>query len=314
MMDIVPGTLLAEVSASGAGSISPQSAAPQQEQQFSSNDGGLDAGGFLEPQKPKSRKKIVIFVVLSVIAITAIVVAILFVINFSNVQKLVTPEEVQTSQAYQNEDEDGDGLTTLEEITNGTQVSEADTDGDGMTDGFEVDFGLNPLDSLDAAADEDEDGLNNADEFFYETLVHDPDTDKDGYKDGAEVAAGFNPNGSGQLQKRLTKEDFEGVTANSAVVSIGSSGFDPNFIRVTVGENVTFINNDSASHSITGPEIETGNILPGKSYTLDFSELGTYEFYDLEDENFKGKIVVLEKTENGNSTTPETPQENTENQ
>lgn len=308
MMDIVPGTLLAHVSDEGASHAEPPSSGNLQ--QFSN-------GSENDPGEP-SRNRIILIVASVVITVATLVgVAGLVIYNFDDVQKLFSDDNQSVEQAYQNEDEDGDGLTTLEEITNGTKVAEADTDGDGMTDGFEVSFGLNPLDPLDASADEDEDGLNNADEFFYETLIYNPDTDSDGFKDGAEIAAGYNPNGPGELQKRLTREDFEGITSEAAVVNITSDGFDPDFIRVSAGENVTFINDDSLSHNVTGPEIETGNILPGKSFTIEFSSVGTFDFYDLEDESFKGKVVVLEQDQNPTSNSDEdqeAPQENTESQ
>lgn len=52
------------------------------------------------------------------------------------------------SAAEETLDSDGDGLPdTLEMSQYGTDVNDPDTDGDGMSDGWEVDHGLNPLDS-----------------------------------------------------------------------------------------------------------------------------------------------------------------------
>jgi len=118
-----------------------------------------------------------------------------------------------------NEDSDDDGydfnrndyidqdeqFTNLEEYIAGTDPHNPDTDGDGMTDGWEVHYGLNPLNASDASEDPDHDGVveyptrenrltqityfnfTNLDEFNHFTDPHNPDTDEDGLKDGEEV-------------------------------------------------------------------------------------------------------------------------------
>jgi hypothetical protein len=108
-------------------------------------------------------------------------------------------EKIKT-QIYENQDEDGDGLTTIQEMEAGTKVKEKDTDLDGIPDGWEVNHKLNPLDYTDALADDDEDRLTNLEEYRYETDPANPDTDGDGFKDGEEVRNGFNPKGSGKLK------------------------------------------------------------------------------------------------------------------
>jgi hypothetical protein len=63
-----------------------------------------------------------------------------------------------------------------------------DSDSDGMDDGWEIDFGFDPL--MDDGAkllDVDLDGLDNAGEFANNTLPDNSDTDGDGLNDGDEV-------------------------------------------------------------------------------------------------------------------------------
>ncbi|MEZ4240124.1 MAG: MopE-related protein [Myxococcota bacterium] len=64
-----------------------------------------------------------------------------------------------------------------------------DTDGDGMADGWEAEYGLDPLDAGDAALDPDLDTLTNLVEFQYKTDPFATDSDLDGFDDPTERAA-----------------------------------------------------------------------------------------------------------------------------
>lgn len=63
-------------------------------------------------------------------------------------------------------DSDGDAASDYVEVmVYGTLGDNADSDNDLMFDGYEITFGLNPLDPADAALDGDGDGLTNQEEF-----------------------------------------------------------------------------------------------------------------------------------------------------
>ncbi len=81
-------------------------------------------------------------------------------------------------------DDDGDGEPNWDEYLRRTDPLNRDTDGDGMPDGFEDEYGLDPLDATDADGDLDNDGLSNGEE---EALSSDPtrsSTVEDGISDG----------------------------------------------------------------------------------------------------------------------------------
>jgi hypothetical protein len=89
-------------------------------------------------------------------------------------------------------DADGDGLSLANETLHSTDPGNPDTDGDGMPDGWEVQYGLNPL-ADDANDDADGDGVANLQEYLHHTNPQNQDTDGDGLDDGAEVSGGTNP-------------------------------------------------------------------------------------------------------------------------
>lgn len=94
------------------------------------------------------------------------------------------------------EDPDNDSLINYEEFlgrdwtanTNDwTDPNDPDTDDDEMPDGWEMSYGLNPLNPSDGFEDPDGDSLLNVSEFFAHTSPKNPDTDADFLPDGAEV-------------------------------------------------------------------------------------------------------------------------------
>jgi hypothetical protein len=84
-------------------------------------------------------------------------------------------------------DRDHDLLSDADENLAGTDPDDPDTDGDGMPDGWEVQFGLDPLVN-DVAGDVDVDGLSNLDEYRLGTNPHNGDSDGDNMDDAYEVA------------------------------------------------------------------------------------------------------------------------------
>ncbi len=82
-----------------------------------------------------------------------------------------------------------------------------------MPDGWEVDYGFDPLDASNAGLDSDGDGLSNLGEYQNGTNPLDNDTDDDGFSDGQEVRYGTDP---------LDPDDYPVVS--SSEVSTVTSG------------------------------------------------------------------------------------------
>ncbi len=99
-------------------------------------------------------------------------------------------DEINTYGTNPNlQDSDNDGLSDFEEIFNYfTDPSNNDTDGDGLGDGWEQEFGFNPLvDSGETTLDSDADGLTNMEEYIANTNPNRADTDFDGLNDYQEL-------------------------------------------------------------------------------------------------------------------------------
>ncbi|MEX0569026.1 MAG: hypothetical protein Q6363_007720, partial [Candidatus Njordarchaeota archaeon] len=107
---------------------------------------------------------------------------------------------------------DGDGLTNLDEYSCGTDPKDVDSDDDGMPDGWEVQYGLDPLVD-DSSSDFDGDGLTNLDEYSCGTDPKDVDSDDDGWSDGDEVEYDTDP---------LDPDDFPMLSSPSTTLGTGT--------------------------------------------------------------------------------------------
>ncbi|MEE2730782.1 MAG: M4 family metallopeptidase [Pseudomonadota bacterium] len=83
-------------------------------------------------------------------------------------------EEFQYQGNPRRADSDDDGADDTAERSANTGLDNPDSDGDEMHDGFEIRYGLDPLDGSDAALDSDGDRLTNLDEFRLQLDPTDP--------------------------------------------------------------------------------------------------------------------------------------------
>ena len=73
----------------------------------------------------------------------------------------------------------------------------------------------------------------------------------------------------------------------------------PSLIVIEKGKQVTWVNEDSAFHSITSGYYDTptdlfdsGHLDPFESYTLTFDEIGTYDYFCTLHPWMKGQVIV----------------------
>ena len=73
----------------------------------------------------------------------------------------------------------------------------------------------------------------------------------------------------------------------------------PSVIVIDSGKQVTWVNEDSAFHSVTSgfygeptELFDSGHLDPSESYTLDFDEIGTYDYFCTLHPWMKGQVIV----------------------
>ncbi|MEM8861600.1 MAG: G8 domain-containing protein, partial [Chloroflexota bacterium] len=70
------------------------------------------------------------------------------------------------------------------------------------------------------------------------------------------------------------------VTASVEDTSIAISGFafSPETVNVTVGEAVTWTNEDSATHTVTGADFDSSELANGENFSVTFTQVGSYSY------------------------------------
>ena len=90
------------------------------------------------------------------------------------------------------------------------------------------------------------------------------------------------------------------IPSNSTVVKIvanaGSNSFSPNPVEVNVGDTVTWVNDDSARHTVTSEDgtFDSGMMGKGQSFSYTFDRAGQYPYFCEPHPNMVGTVVVTE--------------------
>lgn len=83
-----------------------------------------------------------------------------------------------------------------------------------------------------------------------------------------------------------------GENTNNMIVSIQSFSFDPGTITVMAGSKVTWVNNDTVSHSVKSDTFNSPDMAPGDTFSFTFDNKGTYSYSCGVHPFMKGTVVV----------------------
>ena len=80
-------------------------------------------------------------------------------------------------------------------------------------------------------------------------------------------------------------------------VSIKNMTFSPSSLSVATGTTVTWVNNDAITHTVTANDgsFDSGNIVPGSSFTHTFSAAGTVAYHCSIHPMMTGSVVVMQQ-------------------
>lgn len=80
--------------------------------------------------------------------------------------------------------------------------------------------------------------------------------------------------------------------AEKNIVTIQNFKFKPAEITIQKGETITWINEDSITHTVTGTVFNSGPLGKGKSFKHIFNETGTFEYSCTPHPYMQGKVIV----------------------
>ena len=81
--------------------------------------------------------------------------------------------------------------------------------------------------------------------------------------------------------------------AQGASVDAKNFAFEPKTVTVKVGQTVTWTNQDSATHTVTGDGgISSGDLSQGKSYSKTFDTEGTFDYHCSIHPSMTGQVIV----------------------
>lgn len=75
-------------------------------------------------------------------------------------------------------------------------------------------------------------------------------------------------------------------------ITISNYSFNPNSTTVPVGTTVTWMNNDSTTHTVTSDAFASPDIAPNSSYQHTFSAAGTYSYHCSIHPSMTGTVIV----------------------
>lgn len=83
-----------------------------------------------------------------------------------------------------------------------------------------------------------------------------------------------------------------GVNNGALSVAAANFSFSPANLEIKQGETVTWTNQDSAPHQISGNGFKSDVLNKGQSFNFTFNTVGTYDYICSVHPYMKGKIIV----------------------
>ncbi len=108
------------------------------------------------------------------------------------------------------------------------------------------------------------------------------------------VACGGGGGGGGGGDGAAPAGGEEIADIGPADVTIVNFAYEPETLTVAAGEEVVFVNEGAAPHTVTGDTFDSGVIRSGKGWVHTFEEPGTYEFWCTNHEGAMSASITVE--------------------
>lgn len=110
------------------------------------------------------------------------------------------------------------------------------------------------------------------------------------------IAAGFYFFRSGTKNSPSADENKNqnAATVSENIVSMKSLSYSPVILTIKAGDEVTWTNNDTVTHTVTMDDgsTDSGEISPDESFKQTFDTAGTYSYHCSIHPTMKAKIIV----------------------
>jgi len=90
-----------------------------------------------------------------------------------------------------------------------------------------------------------------------------------------------NVNETGNQNQEDSQDNSDVQTNDQNTIEIEGFAFTPSTLTINVGDEVTWINQDSAPHTITsdsGNELQSNSLSQGQSYSHTFDNIGAFDY------------------------------------
>lgn len=105
--------------------------------------------------------------------------------------------------------------------------------------------------------------------------------------------AGCSGGGTAPPTSESTAPGGGSSSGTGKAVAIGGMVFSPESVEIKAGDSVTWTNNDSASHIVTGQgRISSNELGQGDTYSKTFDAAGTYDYRCSIHPDMTGKVIV----------------------
>jgi len=77
-----------------------------------------------------------------------------------------------------------------------------------------------------------------------------------------------------------------------STVSIEDNAFSPNTVTIKRGGTITFVNEDSAAHTVTSDSFDSGDLKKGESFEQTFTKTGSVSIHCANHPGMSMKVIV----------------------